>query len=95
LTSLEREANPGDELRRCLPASPGNDDAWKDFLRDVGAQGFAELVSAKTEFRDPPDRRVLANEKRGSAFGAERKPLAGWGPGRAPIDDARRDWVLD
>jgi hypothetical protein len=89
---------PGDERRRRRPVFPGKDGGWnRKFLRDAVAREPAEPDSAPimAKPRDRPERRAPANGLRGRAFGAERKPLVGSGPGRSTSGGGWKDRVPD
>jgi hypothetical protein len=74
------------ERRRLLPAFPGKDGGWRNFLRAARAREFAKPESARTKAQlgDQRDRRAPASEPCGRAFGGERKVPVGSGPGRGP-----------
>jgi len=79
---LPLEASVGD----WLPAFPGKDGGWRNFLRAARAREFAKPESARTKAQlgDRRDRHAPASEPCGRAFDGERKVPVGSGPGRGP-----------
>ena len=87
----------GGERRRLLPAFPGKDGGWRNFLRAARAREFAKPESAKTKAQlgDRPDRHAPASEPCARAFGGERKVPVGNGPGRGPSGEVWKDRARD
>src|SRR6266403_732031 len=86
---LPLEASVG----RLLPAFPGKDGGWRNFLRAARAREFAKPESARTKAQlgDRRDRHAPASEPCGRAFGGERKVPVGSDPRRGPSGGAWKD----